>query len=65
MDILSLVFGNSALMLARVSRYIAPLVAVLILIRCVRSMLSERYEPETWAYLYLPGEIMVPLRHWE
>ena len=28
-------------------------------------MLRERYEPETWAYLYLPGEIMVPLRHWE
>jgi cell division protein FtsW (lipid II flippase) len=28
-------------------------------------MLRERFEPETWAYLYLPGEIMVPLRHWE
>lgn len=52
-------------MLANVSRYILPLVAVVIVARCVRSMLRERYEPETWAYLYLAGNIMVPLRHWE
>ena len=65
MDITSLIFGNSAQVLAQYSRYLAPLLAVLVLVRCVRSMLSERYEPETWAYLYLPGEIMVPLRHWE
>lgn len=65
MEFLTIIFGNSALALALFSRYIAPLIAVLILMRCVKSMLSEHYEPETWAYLYLPGEIMVPLRHWE
>ncbi len=65
MDITALIFGQGAAILANISRYIAPILAVLILVRCVRSMLRERYEPETWAYLYLPGEIMVPLRHWE
>ena len=65
MDITELFFGQSAELLANISRFAAPVLAVLILIRCVRSMLRERYEPETWAYLYLPGEVMVPLRHWE
>lgn len=51
--------------LALATRYILPFLALLILLRCVRSMLSERYDAETWGYLYLPGEIMVPLKHWE
>ncbi len=65
MEIVTLFFGEHAPLLARVSRYILPLIATLIVTRCVVSMLRERYEPETWAYLYLPGNIMVPLRHWE
>jgi len=65
LELTELLFGEYAAVLANVSRYIAPLLALLIVVRCVRSMLRERYEPETWAYLYLPGEIMVPLRHWE
>ena len=65
MELTELLFGEYAGLLANVSRYIAPLLALLIVVRCVRSMLRERYEPETWAYLYLPGEVMVPLRHWE
>ncbi len=65
MDISSFLTGELAQPLALASRYIVPLFAVLILVRCLRSMLSERYDPETWAYLYLPGEIMVPLKHWE
>ena len=65
MEIARFIFGEAGPLLANISRYIAPLLAVFIVIRCIRSMLRERYEPETWAYLYLPGEIMVPLRHWE
>lgn len=65
MDILDLLSGEVSGHLANFSRYILPLVAVIILYRCIRSMLSERYDPETWAYLYLPGEVMIPLRHWE
>ena len=58
-------FGRGAEILALATRYLVPLLAVLILLRCMRSMLSERYEPETWAYLYLPDETLLPLRHWE
>ncbi len=65
MDIVTLIFGKAGPMLANISRYILPLVALAIVARCVRSMLRERYEPETWAYLYMVGNIMVPLRHWE
>jgi cell division protein FtsW (lipid II flippase) len=65
LDITELIFGDSAAILANITRYLLPLVALVILFRCIRSMLRERFEPETWAYLYLPGEIMVPLRHWE
>ncbi len=38
--------------------------SVAILVRCVRSMLSERYEPELWAYLRL-GRETLPVCHWE
>ena len=65
MDILDLLYTDASVLLAGLSRYILPLVAVIILFRCIRSMLSEQYDPETWAYLYLPGEVMIPLRHWE
>ena len=65
MDIAILIFGKAGPILADVSRYILPLAALIVVARCVRSMLRERYEPETWAYLYLTGNVMVPLRHWE
>ena len=65
MDITELIFGGSAASLANLTRYIVPALALLIVVRCVRSMLRERYEPETWAYLYLAGDVMIPLRHWE
>ena len=64
-ELTDLLFGHGAEIFALATRYLTPLLAVVILLRCVRSMLSERYEPETWGYLYLPGEIMVPLKHWE
>lgn len=65
MDLTELIFGASALRLAELTRFIVPLLAVIIVYRCIRSMLRERYEPETWAYLYLPGDVMIPIRHWE
>ena len=36
------------------TKCILPLLALWILLRCVRSMLRGRYEPETWGYLGLP-----------
>ena len=47
------------------TRYLMQLLALWVLLRCVRSMLRERYEPETWAYLVdLNGE-RHPVNHWE
>ncbi len=47
------------------TRYLLPLLALWVLARCVRSMLRDRYEPETWAYLVdLNGE-RHPVNHWE
>lgn len=46
-------------------KYILPLLAVWVLMRCVRSMLREKYEPETWAYLVGKDGTRVPINHWE
>lgn len=48
-----------------ISRYLLPVLAIWLLFRCVRSLLRERYEPETWGYLELDGGGKVPIRHWE
>ena len=40
------------------------LLSIAIIIRCLRSMLSEKYEPETWAYLRV-GRETLPIDHWE
>ena len=47
------------------TRFMLPVAAVAILLRCAYSMFRERYEPEVWAYLDLPDGARVPLRHWE
>ena len=49
----------------RAAGYIMPLLAVWILVRCVRSMLREKYEPEVWAYLETKGGETAAIRHWE
>ena len=33
------------------TKYLLPILALWILLRCIRSMLREKYEPETWAWL--------------
>ena len=46
------------------TKYVLIILSVTILVRCLRSMLSERYEPEVWAYLRL-GRENLPVTHWE
>ena len=46
-------------------RYILPFLAAWIVIRCVRSMLSEKYDPEVWGYFLYPDGTSAPLNHWE
>ncbi|MBQ7896737.1 MAG: FtsW/RodA/SpoVE family cell cycle protein [Oscillospiraceae bacterium] len=46
------------------SKYVMIIMSVLIIVRCIRSMLSERIEPEVWAYFRLDDEL-IPVCHWE
>ena len=46
------------------SKYVLIILSVCIIVRCIRSMLSERYESEVWAYIRLGREIL-PVNHWE
>ena len=46
------------------SKFALILLSLAILIRCLRSMLQERYEPETWAYIR-SGRETLPVNPWE
>ena len=55
------VFSENMLTL---SKYGVILFSLLTLMRCLRSLLSERYESEVWAYVRVNGE-RIPVTHWE
>ena len=46
-------------------RFVFPILALLILIRTIRSLLTVPCLPEVWAYLTLPNGAQEPLTHWE
>ena len=46
------------------SKYVLIIVSIALLLRCIRSLLSDRLEPEIWGYLTRDGE-SYPLTHWE
>ena len=46
-------------------RWIAPLLAIVLLIRCGRPLLTFRREPEIWAWLCLESGKKLPITHWE
>ena len=46
-------------------RIILPLLAVWILYRCAKSLMTFRKEPEIWAWLCLPDGSQLPVTHWE
>ena len=46
-------------------RYAAPIVTVLLLLRCFRPLLTFRQEPEIWAWLHFNDGKKVPITHWE
>lgn len=43
----------------------AAVLAVWIVARCAVSMLRQRYEPEVWGYMELPGGVSRAIHHWE
>ncbi len=51
-------FGN-------VWKYIAPIIALVILWRCARPLLGFRQEPEVWAWLQMNDGQQLPVTHWE
>jgi cell division protein FtsW (lipid II flippase) len=48
-----------------VIRFILPALAIVIVARCVRSLLREKSEAENWGYLSLPNGSRIYLNHWE
>ena len=48
-----------------VSKVLLPLMALWVLLRCVRSMLRERYEPELWARLDFADGTSAEVTAWE
>lgn len=53
------------LQLAGITRYLIPAIGVWILIRCGRSLLQFKKEPEVWAWLATPAGDRLPVTHWE
>ena len=50
---------------AHITRYILPVLTLLVLLRCTISLFSEKHSPEEWGFLTLPGGVRVTLHHWE
>jgi len=48
----------------RFSGFALPVLALWLLVRCVQSMLREKYEPEMWAYFDTGSERAI-IKHWE
>ena len=46
-------------------RYLLPMLALLVLGRCVRSLLLFQKEPEVWAWLAGPANTRLAVTHWE
>ena len=46
-------------------RFILPVLALIILIRCIRSLFREKSELEIWGQLRLPNGTLLDLNYWE
>lgn len=46
-------------------RVAMPVMAMVVLIRCGKSLLGFRREPEVWAWLRMPTGDLLPVTHWE
>ncbi len=48
-----------------IMRYAAPIMAIILLLRCAWPLLTYRREPEIWAWLVLGNGERLPITHWE
>ncbi len=46
-------------------RWVAPVLAAILLFRCIKPLLTFRREPEIWAWLILSNGKKLPITHWE
>ncbi len=46
-------------------RWAAPIMAAILLFRCIRPLLTFRREPEIWGWLNLSDGSKLPITHWE
>ena len=46
-------------------RFVAPVIAAILLLRCAKSLLTFRREPEIWAWLNMADGTQIPITHWE
>lgn len=51
--------------LVGILRYGAPALALVLLLRCLKPLLTFRREPEIWAWLCLTDGTKLPITHWE
>lgn len=51
--------------LVGILRYGAPALAFILLLRCLKPLLTFRREPEIWAWLCLEDGTKLPITHWE
>ena len=48
-----------------IMRYLGPVLAFVLLLRCAKPLLTFRREPEIWAWLCLEDGKKLPITHWE
>ena len=46
-------------------RFVLPALAIIIVVRCTRSLLREKSESEIWGQLKLPNGTLIDLNYWE
>ena len=51
--------------LVGILRYAVPFLTLILLLRCVKSLLTFRREPEIWGWLCLADGSRLPITHWE
>lgn len=61
----SLLSGILTLLFSGVCRFLLPLLALLVVVRCARSLFQSKWEPECWGHLTLSNGERLPLNHWE
>ena len=57
--------GNISIVVTYVSRFVFPVLAIIIFVRCLLPLMSGGRKPAPWAYLVLQGGDVRPLSHWE